>query len=52
MEKMTDSVYDAENILKLFDSLSDSMKKAILSVMVVSSEISEDEWYDELEIRR
>lgn len=48
----TTSVFEKENILELFDSLSDSMKKAILSVMVVSSPISKDEWYDELEIRR
>ena len=50
-DKLSDSVYEKDNILSLFNSVSDTMKKSLLEIMITitqNPELKKEEWLKEL----
>lgn len=54
-DKLSDSVYEKDNILSLFYSVSETMQKSLLEIMLVTTknpDLQKDEWFQELGLEK
>ena len=54
-DKLSDSIYQKDNILTLFHSVSETMQKSLLEIMLVTTknpDLQKDEWFQELGLEK